>query len=406
MTKKLKHLLSNLGTRILIAMIFGIIAGILLKEKAVIFAPFGIIFIKLIKMLVIPLIVVSIISGAASLGGTKSAGKVGIATFAYYFGTTIIAVILGLVFGKIFQPGIGLDIKMVESMFSAELVSKGPALDFWQTIISFIPENPIKALVNGNILQIIFFCMFFGFGISVLPKQKKEPVLNIFNYLTEALIWMIEIVMLTAPLGVFGLIADSVGAFGYEILGLLAKFLIIYAFALLLHTYGVFSLTLKLFSKLSVRKFFSKITKAQLVAFSTASSLATLPVNFEICEEELNVSKETASFVLPLGATINMNGNAIYYALVAMLFAQMFGIELGLVQYVAIILTATLGSIGQAGIPGPTLLVVAVLIAADIPVVGLPLLFGVDRLFDMMRTSVNITGDAACAVIVDKINKP
>ena len=156
-------------------------------------------------------------------------------------------------------------------------------------------------------------------------------------------------------------------------------------------------------SKMPLKQFFSKIYKAQIVALSTSSSMATLPVNFEVCEEELGVSKETSSFVLPLGATINMDGNAIYYALAAVFFAQLFGLDLGIVQYLAIIFTATVGSIGQAGVPGPSLLVVAVLVAADIPIIGLPLLYAVDRIFDMIRTALNITGDATCAVVVDQI---
>jgi Na+/H+-dicarboxylate symporter len=403
MTEKLKKLMSHLGSQIFIAMALGILAGVFMGEKATVFAPLGDIFIKLIKMLVIPLVAVSITSGAASLGGTKSAGKLGLATFSYYIGTTAFAVGLGLLLGVIFKPGLGLDLNLIQSMFSSEFADKGVTPGGWEILKGIIPENPIKALVDGNILQILFFCLFLGFGISVLPEEKKNFLLNIFNYITDALIWMIEIVMLTAPIGVFGLMADSVGTFGYEILSLVVKLLIIYTAALILHTFGVYPLTLKLFSKISIRKFIAKITKAQLVAFSTASSMATLPVNFEVCEEELGVSKETSSFVLPLGATINMNGNAIYYALVAMFFAQMFGLDLSLSQYIAIILTATIGAIGQAGVPGPTLLVVAVLVAANIPIEGLPLLFGVDRLFDMMRTSVNITGDAACAVIVDGI---
>ena len=196
--------------------------------------------------------------------------------------------------------------------------------------------------------------------------------------------------------------ASAVGTFGYEILGMVVKLLIIYIIVILLHGYGFYPLVLKVLSKMPLKRFFSKIYKAQVVALSTSSSMATLPVNFEVCEE-LGVSKETSSFVLPLGATINMDGNAIYYALAAVFFAQLFGIDLGIIQYLAIIFTATVGSIGQAGVPGPSLLVVAVLIAADIPIIGLPLLYAVDRIFDMIRTALNITGDATCAVVVDQI---
>ena len=396
---------SNTANQIIIAMVLGIATGALLDEKAAMFAPLGDIFMQLIKMLVIPLVTVSIISGAASLGNTKSAGKIGIATFAYYMTTTAVAVALGLAFGAIFQPGTGLDMEAIRSMFSSEFADRGGTPGFWATVKGVIPVNPFSALLEGNILQVLFFSLFFGFGVSTLEKHKKDNLMEIFGNITEALIWMIGKIMLIAPLGVFGLMADAVGTFGYEALGLVAKLLVVYVIALAIQAFGVYPLIVKLLSSTSPVKFISRIRKAQIVALSTASSMGTLPVTFEVCEDELGVSNETASFVLPLGATINMDGNAIYYALVAMFFSQMFGMQLGATEYIAIILTATLGSIGQAGVPGPSLLVVAVLLAANIPVVGLPLLFGVDRLFDMLRTAVNITGDASCAIVVDGIKK-
>ena len=403
MQKKKKTIFLNLGFQILLSMVIGIIVGAFWGEGANIFAPLGELFIQLIKMLVIPLVAVSVISGAASLGGTRSAGKIGIMAFIFYLSTTVVAVTLGLIFGELFQPGVGLDVEMVKHMFSTEQAGSGATPGFWEIVFGIIPENPFDAFVSGNILQVLFFCLFLGLGISSLSDEKKDFLLKNFNYLTEALIWMIKIVMWVAPIGVFGLMASAVGTFGYEILGMVIKLLIIYIIVILLHGYGFYPLVLKLLSKMPLKRFFSKIYKAQVVALSTSSSMATLPINFEVCEEELGVSKETSSFVLPLGATINMDGNAIYYALAALFFAQIFGIELGIFQYLAVIFTATVGSIGQAGVPGPSLLVVAVLIAADIPIIGLPLLYAVDRIFDMIRTALNITGDATCAVIVDQI---
>ncbi|WP_319204928.1 dicarboxylate/amino acid:cation symporter [uncultured Ilyobacter sp.] len=396
----------NLGVAILIAMLLGIVTGAILKEKSVMFAPLGSIFIHLIKMMVIPLVTVSIILGAASLGETKSAGKIGLGTFVYYLSTTAVAVTLGLVFGGIFKPGLGLQEGSLPDQFldkTGELASKGDIAGFWDTILGIIPTNPLAGLVNGNILQILFFSLFLGIALSKLVKEKREPVINLLESLNEAMIWMILKVMILAPIGVFGLMADAVGTFGYDILALVLKLLIVYTVALALQTFGVYPLFVKLLSKTSPSRFIKKISKAQIVALSTASSMATLPVTFEVCEEELDVSNETTSFVLPLGATINMDGNAIYYALCAMFFAQMYGIQLGMTQYIAIIITATIGSIGQAGVPGPSLLVVAVLLAAGLPVQALPLLFGVDRIFDMMRTAVNITGDASCAVIIQSM---
>ncbi len=399
-----KKLIGNLGIQILLAMILGILAGTFMKQEAMVFSPLGDVFINLIKMLVIPLVAVSVTSGAASLGNAGSAGKMGLATFAYYLATTAVAVVIGLVFGELFKPGAGLDITQVQQWFSLEKAGTATPPQFWHLILSLIPTNPVQAFTQGNILQTLFFCLFLGIGIGRLAPEKKAFLIQLFDTLTEALIWMIKKVMLVAPLGVFALMASATGTFGYDILGLVVKLLVVYIGAILLHGFGFYPLVLKLFSKMSVRRFLTRIYKPQVVALSTASSMATMPMTYETCERELGVSKETASFVLPLGATINMDGNAIYYALAAVFFAQIFGIELTLASYAAIVFTATIGSIGQAGVPGPSLLVVAVLVAAGIPIEGLPLLYAVDRIFDMIRTALNITGDAACAVIVDRFN--
>lgn len=405
MKNRKKSSFFNLGTAIIISMILGILVGALMGKKASMFAPLGNIFMQLIKMVIMPLVFCSIVSGASSIGESKSAGKMGITTFVYYLATTAIAVCIGLLFGELFKPGASVEIEAFKSMFSNEFASKGHIPGFLETVQGFIPDNPIKALVEGNIIQVIFFSLFLGFGISSLPKEKKELLTNVFNYTNDALIYVITKVMYVAPIGVFALMADATGTFGYKILKSLLFLLIVDILALCVHNFGVYSFFIKLLSKTSLKKFSKSIYKVQLMAFSTSSSMAALPLNIESCENDLGVSKETASFVLPLGATINMDGNAIYYALVACFFAQVFHIHLGPAQYIAIIFTATIGSIGQAGVPGPSLLVVAVLLAANIPVVGLPLLFGVDRIFDMLRTSVNVVGDASCAVIVEKIKQ-
>ncbi len=395
----------GLGGWILIAMLAGIAAGALLGDRAAALQPLGTLFIQLIKMLVIPLVALSIVTGAASVGNTGKAGKIGIGTFAYYLGTTAIAVSLGLAFGLLFEPGVGIETESIRSLFSDEYADKGTVPGFWETVYGFIPQNPFAALSGGNILQVLFFCLFFGFGLSALPAARKEPFVALLSSGNDILLWMIMKVMLLAPIGVFGLMADAVGTFGWEILGRLALLFAIYVVALLIQTFGLYPTLIKLLSDFSPWRFVKTIAKVQMVAASTSSSMATLPVNMRICEEELGLSPATTSFVLPLGATINMDGNAIYYALAAVFFAQLFGIDLTAAQMVAIVLTATLGSIGQAGVPGPSLMVVAVLLAAGIPVTGLPLLFGVDRLFDMLRTAVNVTGDASCAVIMDRFSK-
>ncbi|WP_050607666.1 dicarboxylate/amino acid:cation symporter [Clostridium niameyense] len=403
MKEHIKKSLFNLSNAIILSMILGIIVGSIMGKNAVIFSPLGDIFMKLIKMVIIPLVFCSIVAGASSIGDSKSAGKMGIATFIYYLATTAVAVCIGLVFGELFKPGTGVPIDSIKSMFSNEYSTKGNIPGFWETIKGFIPENPIKSMVEGNILQTIFFSLFLGFGISSLPKEKKEFLSKLFNHLNDALIYIIMKVMYIAPIGVFALMADATGTFGYEILKSIFFLFIVYILALAIHNFGIYSLFIKLFSNVPIKRFWKSIFKVELMALSTVSSMAALPLNIETCQSELGVSKETSSFVLPLGATINMDGNAIYYALVCCFFAQMFNINLGPSQYLAIIFTATIGSIGQAGVPGPTLLVVAVLLAANIPVVGLPMLFGVDRIFDMLRTAVNVTGDASCALVVEKV---
>lgn len=402
---KTKSLFKNIGVQIIIAMILGTLVGFFMGKDASVFAPLGTIFIHLIKMLVVPLIVISIISGAANLSDSPSAGKVGIGTILFFLATSAIAVALALFAGEIFKPGVGLDLSSVSHMFSNQYADKGVLPGAVDTIIGMIPTNIFQSLIDANILQILVFCLFFGIAISKIPKEKSTPLINGLEGMIQALIWMVTMVMYLAPLGVFGLMADSVGTYGFEMLGLVANLFIVYMVCLLVYGFIFYPALIKMFSKVPVGKFMTAMRKPQVVALSTASSMATLPVNMKTCEEDLNVSKSTTSFVLPLGATINMSGNAIYYGLVAIFFAQMYNVDLGFAGYMAIIFTATIGAIGQAGVPGPSFLVVAVLLAAGIPIEGLPLLFALDRIFDMTRTALNITGDAACAVILDNVNE-
>lgn len=399
----MKKLLKNLGVWILIAMLAGIAAGILLGPSAASLKPLGDLFIQLIKMLVVPLVAISIISGAATLGDSKSAGRIGLISIGYIMLTTLIAVLLAIGAGELFRPGAGLDAQQLAGLIANPGdAGTAPVLSFWDTIIGMIPANPIQALADGNILQIIVFGLFLGFGISTLKSEKRLKEVGGLNYVLEALIWCIEKVMYVAPIGVFGLMADATGTFGFSILLQIANLVWVDLLAVLVMGLLVYPATLLLFSRVKVGDFFRAMLKPQIIAFSTASSMATLPVNMEVCENELKLSKQTTGFVLPLGATINMSGNAIYYTLVALFFAQLYGIELSMAQYVTIAIVSTLGSIGQAGVPGPTLMVVAVLVGAGIPIEGLPLLYALDRIFDMVRTTLNITGDAACAAVTDR----
>ncbi|CAM4072801.1 MULTISPECIES: dicarboxylate/amino acid:cation symporter [Shewanella] len=403
MKTKTSRLLGNIGVQVVIAMIIGAAVGFIMGEQASVFAPLGTIFIHLIKMLVIPLVLVSIISGAASLGDSPSAGKIGIGTFGFFIITSGVAVALALLLGNLFQPGNGVDFTAHSASGLMKVTEEHGALPgVMDTFIGMIPTNVFESLTGGNILQILVFSIFFGIALTKVKGDGSKPILAALNTIVDAFVWMINCVMVIAPIGVFGLMADSVGTFGFDALEVVFKLFAVFVFGILLFGFLFFPLLVQLFSNVSAKKFISVMKKPQVMALSTASSMATLPVNMETCEEELGVSKPTASFVLPLGATINMSGNAIYYGLVAIFFAQMYGIDLSLGAYLAIIFTSTLGAIGQAGVPGPSFLVVAVLLAAGIPIDGLPLLFALDRVFDMIRTSLNITGDAACAVILDK----
>ncbi|MGI2853636.1 dicarboxylate/amino acid:cation symporter [Shewanella algae] len=397
-----KHWIGNIGVQVVIAMFLGAGVGWWLGQDASMFAPLGTIFIHLIKMLVIPLVLVAIISGAASLGDTPSAGKIGLGSFGFFLVTSGIAVALALFLGNWFQPGMGVDISdhgVTNLMEVTKEQGKLPGV--MDTFIGMIPTNVFESLTGGNILQILVFSIFFGIALTKVKGDGAKPILGALNAVTEALVWMINCVMLVAPIGVFGLMADSVGTFGFGSLKSVFSLFVVFLVAILIYGFIFFPLVVQLFSKVSALQFISAMKKPQVMALSTASSMAALPVNMETCEEELKVSKATAAFVLPLGATINMSGNAIYYGLVAMFFAQLYGVDLSLGAYAAIIFTSTLGAIGQAGVPGPSFLVVAVLLAAKIPIDGLPLLFALDRVFDMIRTSLNITGDAACALVMD-----
>ena len=409
MLKQKQSSLDRLGLWIIGATVLGALAGLVLGKDAQLLAPLGNLFMQLIKMIVVPLVLFSLIGGAASLGRSGSAGKIGLLTFVYYAVTTAVAVALGLAASEFFQPGRGIEMTALsEAAIQVDHIEESTKIPgFWETVTGFVPTNPFQALVEGNILQIIVFALFMGFAATYLEEHKKNYVLNLFNYLTELFIKMMMGIMYVAPVGVFCLMADATGTFGYAVLTKILYLILLYVVVLAIVTYGMIGGSVAMFSRCTTYKqFFKSMWKVQIFAFSTASSIATLPLNMNTATTELGVSKETTSFALPLGATINMNGNAAYYAMAATFIAQMYGMELSLPQYIAIIITSTLGAVGQAGVPGPTLLVVAVLVSAGIPIDALPILFGVDRIFDMLRTAVNITGDAACATIVDRFREP
>ena len=406
----------QLYTKILIGLVLGIIVGIVANQLKITpffstyIKPFGTAFIRLISMVVVPLVFASLFVGTASLNDIRKLGRIGGKTIAYYLCTTAIAIIIGLVLANIFKPGSGLTKATQEQLlanYSAEAQTKiDTALKkpgIAETLIDIIPTNPIRSLAEGEMLQIIFFALILGIAITLLPQEKGALVIKFSDGVNEAMIKLVHIIMEFAPYGVFALMATIIGEFGLGILGPLFKYSIIVIVGLILHVAITYTLALKLLTKarVNLRRFYRGIRPAQLIAFSSSSSSATLPVTMECVEENLGVSKEISSFVLPLGATINMDGTALYQGVAAVFIAQVFGMDLTVGQQLTIVLMATLASIGAAGVPGVGMITLTmVLKQIGIPLEGIALILGVDRILDMCRTIVNITGDATCATVV------
>jgi Na+/H+-dicarboxylate symporter len=367
----------------------------------------GDIFIRLLNMIAIPLVLASLIVGAASLGDIKKFARIGGKTILFYISTTVFAIGIGLLLANIIQPGNKMPAGTKDRLMSVyqediqEKVETQFDFDFTKEIVNIIPKNPFDAMANSNMLQIVFFAVAVGIVLTVINRQKAEPVINFFEGLSEVMIKLVDYVMIIAPIGVFALIAATIGEFGFEIL----ETLIWYSFAviagLLLHILGVYGFIIKFFVKVSPWQYFKGIRRAQTIGFSTSSSAATLPVTMEVCQENLGISKSITSFVLPLGATINMDGTALYQGVAAVFIAQVFGFELNLMQQLTIVFTAVLASIGTAPVPGVGIIMLIIILrSVGIPQEGIALILGVDRILDMCRTVVNITGDTVAAAVI------
>ncbi|TCT22445.1 Na+/H+-dicarboxylate symporter [Melghiribacillus thermohalophilus] len=388
--------MKNILTQILLAFILAIFAGSLLGEHASYVQPLGDLFLRLIKFIVVPLVLASLVVGVASTGNVKKLGRMGGKTVLYYLATTAIAIVIGLAAGNLFSPGSGLNI----SEESAESVEAQEPPEIVDTILNIVPTNPISSLAEGNILQIIFFAIFIGLGITMLG-EKAATVRRFFEQFAEIMYKITGIVMRYAPIGVFGLVAPIIGEYGLSVLMPLIKVLAALVAGVAVHAAVTYSLAVKFLANMSPLKFFKGIAPASIVAFSTQSSSGTLPVTIKSAEEHLGVKKEVSSFVLPLGATINMDGTALYQGVCALFVAQFFGIDLSFSEQLTIVLTATLASIGTAGVPGAGLIMLTmVLTSVNLPLEGIALIAGIDRVLDMFRTSLNVTGDGSAAVIV------
>ena len=396
----------NLVTQIFIAFVLAIILGSVFGSSIDFLKPLGDLFLRLIKFIIAPLILSTLVVGVASSSDPKQLGRIGFKTIAYYLGTTAIAIIIGLAVAFMISPGKGLDIS-TEGLVVPEAAAQEQQGAI-TTILNIIPENPFTALANGNILQIIFFALFIGLAITFVG-EKAQPVYRFFEGFSEVMYKVTGIVMKVAPIGILGLLAPIIGQYGLSVLLPLLKVIIAVYLACILHAVIIYSMAVKTWGKMSPLKFFKGISPAALVAFSTASSSGTLPVTIKNTTENLGVPKKIASFVLPLGATINMDGTAIYQGVAVVFIAQFYGIELTFLQLLTVVLMTILASIGTAGVPGAGMIMLAmVLTSVNMPLEGIALIAGIDRVLDMMRTSVNIVGDASAAVVVagtEKVEK-
>lgn len=385
-----------LWKKILVGLALGVGAGALLGGNASVFKPLGDIFINAIMMLIVPLVFSTLVVGITSMRDPQKMGRIGARTIGLYLLTTAFAISIGLLLSTLLQPGAGVNISFDGSVDSKE------APNLASILINLVPRNPIDALANGNILQIIVFAI--GLGISLtLIGAKGEPLVVVFDSFAEAMYKLTGIVMAFAPFGVFGLMAHVSGQYGLEILLPLAKLIGVVYLACALHVLVIYSGFISLLGRLNPARYLQGSLDAIAVAFSSASSAGTLPVSIRCAQKNLGVSEGVSGFVLPVGATINMDGTALYQGVVVLFIAQMLGVELSLVDYGMIVATGTLASIGTAGVPGAGLIMLSIVMAQiGLPLEAIAVVAGIDRILDMARTSVNVAGDIMVTTLVGK----
>ncbi len=409
----------KLHWQIAIAIVLATIVGRLAGETAAIgsvllvdvFDFVGTLFINALKMLIVPLITSSIIVGVAGIGSSGNLGRLGGKTLFFYALTTLLAILVGLFLVNLVRPGYvdgepAREVLALDTQTSdiAERVGDRGAGDVVDIFLRMVPPNIVNAAANGEMLGIIFFCLLFGYFMTRLDHSMAEPLFRFWSGVFQVMMRMTEWVMLFAPVGVFGLVAKVVAKTGLGAAGPLLSFSLVVLCALLLHVILTLALLLRFVGKVSPFAMFRAVSPALLTAFSTASSSATLPVTMECVENDVGVSNRLSSFVLPLGATVNMNGTALYECMAAMFLAQAYGVDLGIGVQFSIVAIALVTSIGVAGIPSASLVAIAIILAAvGLPIEGIGVLFVFDRVLDMARTSVNVFGDASCAVILARL---
>ena len=392
----------SLAAQIFIALVLAIIVGLLMQSHAD-FAnkyikPFGTIFLNLVKFIVGPIVLFSIMAGVVSMKDIRKVGSIGGSALIYYFLTTAFATTIGLIFANLFK---GLFPVLATSDLSYEA---SDPVSFMDTLVNIFPSNFLKPIPEANMLQVIVMALIIGFAI-ILLGEKADPAIDGINLLNEIFMKCMDMILRLSPVGVFCLLTPVIAANGAMIIGSLAMVLLTAYICYVVHAVLVYSMTVKTLGGISPLTFFKGMAPAMIFAFSSASSVGTLPLNME-CAEKLGADKDVTAFVLPLGATVNMDGTAIYQGVCAIFIASCFGIHLTLPQMVTIVLTATLASVGTAGVPGAGMIMLAmVLQSVGLPIEGIALVAGVDRIFDMGRTVLNITGDASCAIVVSNLEK-
>lgn len=386
----------KLWVKILIALVLGSITGLILGPNAVYLKPIGQAFLSLISMIIVLLILSSMTVGITSIHDPQKLGRIGLKTLSLYMFTTMIAIAIGISLAYLFQPGVGMNLQTTEPF----VVKEAPGLS--EIFLSIIPSNPISSMANGEVLQVIVFAIFLGIAIN-FSGERGKPLLKVIESLAEVMYRLTAIVMEFSPIGVFALMAWVAGSFGLSAFMPLLKFLLLYYVACFIHVGFVFCGILKFLARVRILPFFRGMGDAMMMAFSTCSSSATLPVSLHCTIQNLGVSKNVASFMLPLGSTINMNGAALYQGMAAVFVAQTYGIDLSWQATLVLVATATLSSIGAAGIPGTGFIMLSVVFtSAGIPIEGLALLAGIDRVREMVSTTLNVLGDSVCAVYVAK----
>ena len=409
----------SLLTKIFVGMILGIIAGLALGGSVwtvgdaeftlASIRPVGDLFLRLIRMVVVPLVFASLLVGTASLGDPKKLGRIGMKTVAFYLVTTALAITIGLFIAITVAPGSGLPAETTETLLAefetgaAEAtISMRQRPGTVETLLEIVPTNPAGSLAAGDMLQIIFFALFFGVALTLIKnREKANQIIGFFEGVTDAMIIVVHMVMKLAPYAVFALIAAVIATYGVQVLGSLLIYALCVLVGLSLHVLIVYSGAVWILGRMSPITFLRGIRKAQAIAFATSTSSGTLPVTMECAEKNLGVSEEVSSFVLPLGSTVNMDGTAMYQGVATVFIAQVYMMDLSIGQQLTIVLMATLASIGAAGVPGVGIITLAmVLDTIGLPLEGIALILGVDRFLDMARTAVNITGDSAVAVVV------